>query len=179
MITNFKKTMDELNINLIFANSPQAKGRVERSNKTLQDRLIKEMRLRKFKTIFEANEYLENEFIVQWNSKFAVEATESANLHSELSKIEKDRINHIFSVKYERTVRNDFVISFKNSYLQLEQKQPLNVYKKDKIIVEEDILNNKIYLKKRNIYLDFFVLDTKPKKEENIKLVALTPTKSN
>jgi hypothetical protein len=54
---------NELNIEIIFANSPQAKGRVERSNETLQDRLIKEMRLRNIKTIKEANEYLENEFI--------------------------------------------------------------------------------------------------------------------
>jgi hypothetical protein len=54
---------NELNVNIIYAHSPEAKGRVERSNKTLQDRLVKEMRLKNIKTIEEANEYLENEFI--------------------------------------------------------------------------------------------------------------------
>jgi hypothetical protein len=64
MITHFTKSIkNELNIEIIFANSPQAKGRVERLFKTLQDRLIKEMRLRNIKTIREANKYLENEFI--------------------------------------------------------------------------------------------------------------------
>ena len=79
---------NELNIEIIFANSPQAKGRIERLNKTLQDRLIKEMRIRGIKAIEEANEYLENEFIPWWNNKFAVEAQKEANLHLKLTKTE-------------------------------------------------------------------------------------------
>jgi hypothetical protein len=66
---------------------------------------------------------------------------------------------------------------FKNQFIQLEQIQPLSIYKKDTIIVEEDILNNRIYLKKRNKYLKFFILDEKPKKEENIKVATLTTSK--
>jgi hypothetical protein len=93
-----------------------------------------------------------------------------------LNKTEKDNIDHIFSIKYERRVRNDFVISFKNQYLQLKEKQPLSVYKKDLIVVEEDILNNKIYLKKKDKYLDFFILKEKPKKETNLKGISLLTT---
>jgi hypothetical protein len=66
-----------------------------------------------------------------------------------------------------------------NQYIQLKEKQPLSVYKKDKIIVEEDILNDKIYLKKRNKYLDFFILKEKPKKEIDIKLPVLTSSTTN
>ena len=68
--TQFGRALRELDIQLICANSSQAKGRVERANKTLQDRLVKELRLRNISTIKEANIYLK-EFIKVHNDKFS------------------------------------------------------------------------------------------------------------
>lgn len=68
--TQFGRVLHDIGVELICANSPQAKGRVERANKTLQDRLIKEMRLNKISSIEEANAWLET-FIVNFNQRFA------------------------------------------------------------------------------------------------------------
>jgi len=78
--TQFKRAMEELDIEIICAHSPQAKGRVERSNRTLQDRLVKEMRLRGIKNIAEANKYLE-EFREDYNQKFGKKAVCDTDAH--------------------------------------------------------------------------------------------------
>lgn len=160
---------DLLNIELIFANSPQAKGRVERMNKTLKDRLVKEMRLKDIKTINEANAFLEKEFLPKLNQKFGVKAKKETNLHRELTKKEIDNLDLIFTFKDTRKVRNDFVISYQKHYLQLSKVQPITIYKKDTITVVVD-LDNQIHLFKKDKELDFVFLDKKPKKEINLKL---------
>src|SRR5258706_10426378 len=71
--TQLGRALDQLGIELIFANSPQAKGRIERNHGTHQDRLVKEMRLHEISTIEAANKYLEEEYIAQFNKKFAVQ----------------------------------------------------------------------------------------------------------
>ncbi len=68
-LTQFGRVLNDLNIELIYANSSQAKGRVERANKTLQDRLIKEMRLQRIDTIEQANVWL-LDFIADFNCRF-------------------------------------------------------------------------------------------------------------
>lgn len=78
--TQFKRAMNELGIETICAHSPQAKGRVERANRTLQDRLIKEMRLRNISSIEKANKYLE-EFIEDYNKKFGKKPQKEADVH--------------------------------------------------------------------------------------------------
>src|SRR3954471_6064706 len=70
-LTQFGRAMKELQIELICAHSPQAKGRVERANQTLQDRLVKELRLRSIRSMAEANAYLP-EFVADFNSRFSV-----------------------------------------------------------------------------------------------------------
>ena len=109
--TQFQRAMTELGIELITAYSPQAKGRVERIFGTLQDRLIKEMRLKNISTIEQANHFLQNEFIPWYNQRFAVEARGKANFHQALTKKEEQGLNHIFTRQKERTVQNDFTIS--------------------------------------------------------------------
>ncbi len=74
--TQFSRMLKSLDIELITANTPQAKGRVERANKTLQDRLVKELRLRNISTIEDANKFLDEEFREILNTKFMVEAKE-------------------------------------------------------------------------------------------------------
>lgn len=121
--TQFWKTCKSLNIDLIFANTPQAKGRVERMNKTLQDRLVKALRLENISDIDSANKYLNEIFLPQFNEKFKYEARNKNDLHLELNDIEKENLNWYFSNKIERVVNNDFCIKFNHKYYQLFRKK--------------------------------------------------------
>jgi hypothetical protein len=87
--TEFGRVVERLEIGLINALTPQAKGRVERANQTLQDRLVKEMRLRNISSIPEAHAYLP-EFILEWNKKFAVEPRDAASAHRAWMKTAED-----------------------------------------------------------------------------------------
>ncbi|MBN7807786.1 MULTISPECIES: ISNCY family transposase [Agrobacterium] len=83
-LTQFGRALYELNIDIICANTPQAKGRVERANQTLQDRLVKEMRLRGISTIEEANAYAP-EFILDFNARFGKEPRNPKDMHRPLA----------------------------------------------------------------------------------------------
>lgn len=180
--TQFQRAMeDELGIKVIFANSPQAKGRVERMNGTFQDRLVKELRLAKVDNIKDANEFIKKEFIPKFSKRFDVAAKKEGNLHTRLTKQESNNLDHIFSVKETRKVRNDFVVQYKTRYFQLDEIQITTVYKKDELIVEEH-LDNSIYICKRtnhgDKYLSFKELPAKPVKEIEINLPAITRYKT-
>jgi transposase len=174
--TQFQRAMRELGIQTIFANSPQEKGRVERMNATMQDRLIKEMRLRNICTIQEVNEFIKNEFLPRFKEKFSVKAKKKGDLHTRLTKQEKQKLKNIFCVQTERVVRNDYVIQYKSRYFQLEEVQKVTVYRKDTVRVEEH-LDNSIHITKNDTYLNFKELPGKPPKEYNIKLPAISVKK--
>jgi hypothetical protein len=174
MLTQFEKAVKELNILLIKANSPQAKGRVERLWRTLQTRLIIEMRHRKIKTVEEANSFLKDEFVPWFNKKFAVVPKGKANLH----RINNNNLEEVFSIKKERSVGNDFVVRYENNYYQLEQEQPITVLKKSTVMVETRI-SGEVRIKQRGEYLNFFVLPEKPKKEIETMVPALVRKKSD
>lgn len=135
--TQFQRAMEELAIEPLFANSPQAKGRVERLFGTLQDRLIKELRLASIATIDDANHFLTTTFIPDFNKRFAVAPALPVNLHSPLTAKERTHLQSIFARKEERTVQNDFTISYNTQWYQLAKDQPVTVCKKDRITVEE------------------------------------------
>jgi len=177
MITQFQRASNQTGFKLIFANSPQAKGRVERMNKTLQDRLVKELRLAGITTIEKANEFLEK-YIPKFNAKFAVVPQKQANLHQEISATMKQKLPQIFSIQKQRVVMNDYTIRFENQYFQLKQEQPTTVYKKDAIIIEKH-LNNEIKINLKEHYLNYTILPERPKKEIDIKLPALTTRKQS
>jgi transposase len=115
--TQFGRAMADLGIELIFAHSPEAKGRVERA-KTLQDRLIKEMRLRGISTIEEANSYLP-EFIANHNQRFAVEPINSIDVHQK-DLPETNILDLIFSFQEERVISKQLEISYNNRILQID-----------------------------------------------------------
>ena len=178
LMTQFERAMRQLDIRVIHANSPQAKGRVEKMNGTLQRRLVKEMRLKNINTIEDANKYLREEFIPKFNKQFAVVTKKKANLHKKLSREQINELDKILSIQSERTINNDYTIRFKNSYYQLKEIQDTTVYKREKIIIEEH-LNGEIKMSIRNKYLNYFLLPEKPKKEIDIKLIALTSRKQS
>ena len=162
-LTQFGRALRELRIEVIHANSPQAKGRVERLFQTLQDRLIKELRLNNISDIETANQFLTKKFIPAFNAKFAVEPRTKANHHRPLIQRESNNLSAILCRQEERTVRNDFTISYANHWYQLTTEQPVNVCKKDTIIVEER-RNGTIQMRLRGKYLSYCALPARPPK---------------
>ena len=177
MITQFQRASNQTGFKLIFANSPQAKGRVERMNQTLQDRLVKELKLAGITTIEKANEFLK-EYIPKFNEKFAVIPQKQTNLHKEISVTIKQKLPQIFSIQNQRVVMNDYTIRFENQYFQLDQEQPTTIYKKDVVIMEKH-LNDEIKINLKERYLNYTILPERPKKEIDIKLPALTIKKQS
>ena len=129
--TQFERVMHSLNIETINANSPQAKGRIERLFSTLQDRLIKELRLANICNITEANKFLETFFISKYNQKFAVKAKSNLALCRPLS---QDFDYHwTFAIQDKRIILNDHTIRW-NNRLFLIQKPTLNQRKQNVFI---------------------------------------------
>jgi len=165
MLTQFQRAMRELAVEPIVAHSPQAKGRIENVFKTLQDRLIKEMRLRNISDIATANRFLREEFIPWFNHRYGREPARKANLHRKLTQQERKQLPAILSRQSERTIQNDFTIRFNNKWYQLAKEQPATVRPKDRVIIEER-LDNQTYLRLRGKYLNYRILLTKPLKPE-------------
>ena len=105
--TQFGRALAELDIEWIAAHSPQAKGRIERLFKTLQDRLVKEMRVLEIRTIEQANRFLEITFWPVWSQRFAVQPAQSSDAHRRLQGAQ--RLEQILSVRVARIVASDRV----------------------------------------------------------------------
>lgn len=120
-LTLIRRALGALEIELIIALSPQAKGRVERLFKTLQDRLIKEMRVRGIRSLEEANRFLEEEFIPFWNERFTVEPTVAVDAHRPLP--EGIDLLRLFAETDTRVIANDFTFRYKNQWFQIEKAQ--------------------------------------------------------
>lgn len=108
--TQVGRALAELEVELICANSPQAKGRVERANRTFQDRLVKELRLRGISTMEAANAYLP-EFIAAHNARFAQAPASPENAHRFVA---EDRLREVLVHRYERTLSREFTVQFEN-----------------------------------------------------------------
>jgi transposase InsO family protein len=117
--SQFERAMKELGIEMIHARSPQAKGRVERANGTLQDRLIKKMRRLGIATMQEGNNYLE-EYGREHNLKFAKLAENSENAHVEL--LPSMDLEKILAIKDKRKVQKNLEVQYENMVYQLELK---------------------------------------------------------
>lgn len=175
--TQFERAMTTLEIEPIFANSPQAKGRVERLFQTLQDRLIKALRLQGISTIDEANEFLATTFVPAFNQKFAVTPVSAANLHRPLTGKEIAALPSILSRHEARTIQNDFTIAWQKSWLQLTEHQPVTVCRRDVLTVEER-LDHTIHLRLRGKELNYVVLPERPKKIHHPVVIAKTAPSS-
>jgi transposase len=120
-LTQFGRAMQALDIQILCANSPQAKGRVERVNQTLQDRLVKEMRLRNLSSMAEGNAYLP-EFIADFNLRFAVEPRSSFNAHRTLNA--QDDLATLLTWQEQRLVSKNLTIQFEKVVYQIQTQRP-------------------------------------------------------
>src|SRR5438067_2219896 len=116
--TQIGRALQELNIAWMAAHSPQAKGRVERNFATAQDRLVKGMRVAGVKTLEEANQYLEQEYLVWWEREMTVEAANPDDAHRPLEKSHDlaASLSHVET----RQVRNDYTFRWDGKLYQIE-----------------------------------------------------------
>ena len=175
LITQFNRACRKLWIRLIFANTPQAKWRVERMNATLQDRLVKALREENITTMNEANMFLKDIFLPKFNRKFMVESRWTSDLHRELRNDEKEQIHQILSKHEWRKIMNDYTISFENRIFQLYRSTSGGVLfqSKERIIVETH-LNGEIKISKKWRYIEYKELPKKPRRIYNFPLAPVS-----
>jgi transposase len=116
--TQFGRAMRELDVELILARSPQAKGRVERMNGTLQDRLVKAMRRAGIADLESANRFLDDTFLGEFNARFEATAAGAENWHRLL--LATTDLARIVSIQESRVVAKDWTLRWRNRILQLQ-----------------------------------------------------------
>ena len=151
-LTQFGRAVKEIGIRLIYANSPQAKGRVERGFGTHQDRLVKEMRLAGINTKNEANEFL-GWYFRKHNKKFSVSPAEEANLHGKSPG--KKELKRILCIWTDRSLRNDAVVRHNNGFYQIENLPR----KRIKTVTVEDRLDGSVHIRYNKFYLRYRQID--------------------
>src|SRR5512147_74614 len=128
-MSQFERSLAELGVTVRHANSPQAKGRVERLFRTLQDRLVKEMRFAGVKRVEQANEFLKT-YLPMFNRRFRVKPVSDVDVHQPALPMRE--LDKIFCIREERTLRNDFTIAYNGKLYQIK-----DVVKAQKVAVEE------------------------------------------
>jgi hypothetical protein len=162
-LTQFERAMKEFSVEVIHARSPQAKGRVERVNRTLQDRLVKELRLANISSIEAANLFVQTNYIDKHNCQFAEIAAQPGNAHCSIDGFD---VHNIFCLKESRVLQQDFTLSYHNRQLQLLREQRTIMRPRERILVHEH-LDGAISLWLRNVKLNFEELKQRPTKIRN------------
>jgi transposase len=134
-LTQFGRAMGELDIQIICANTPQAKGRVERVNQTLQDRLVKELRLQGIATWEAGNAYLP-EFMADFNQQFGVAPRSPADAHRPLTA--HDDLDRILAWQETRTLSKNLTLQFDKVVYQIQTERPTYALRGAKITVCQD-----------------------------------------
>jgi transposase len=134
-LTEFGRAMQELDIQIICANTPQAKGRVERANQTLQDRLTKELRLLNISTPEEANAYLPI-FIEEYNRRFAVEPRSNLDAHRPLPST--DDLDWILSRRETRSLSKNLTLQYHKVIYQIRVDRPTYAMRKAVVTISEN-----------------------------------------
>jgi len=154
-LSQFERAMKELGVEVIHALSPQAKGRVERLFGVLQDRLVKEMRLRGIRTKEEANVFLD-EYWPRHNEQFRVCPAHEADVHVKLPR--HVDLDEYLCIKTERTIRNDNTIALDGRLYQIEERG-------GKKVVVEERLDGSLHVISRGLSLKYREIIERPKKE--------------
>lgn len=158
-LTQFGRAMNELGVELIFANTPQAKVRVERVNQTLQDRLVKELRLKGISSIEDGNQFL-IEFIQRFNTKFEVQAQSKVDMHRQLPKgvdLEK-----IICIKEKRVLSKNLTFQHNNTIYQIKTNRSAYTLRKTTVTVCERYDDSISILDHRNQPLEYTTIKQLP-----------------
>jgi transposase len=147
-LTQLGRALRELGIGSILALSAQAKGRVERSFLTAQDRLVKHLRLAKVRTLVEANAFLENEYWPEWNERFARPVKDVPNLHRALTQ----DLAPILCHTEDRVIGNDHTFSLESRHFQIAREHVRAGMRKQRLQVEIR-LDGELYARYQGRYL--------------------------
>ena len=154
-MTQFGRALHELNIDIICANTPQAKGRVERANKTLQDRLVKELRLNNISTVDAGNALLPT-FMEDYNTRFARKPRNDVDRHRALS--DTDSPTNAFAWKEDRTVSNSLTLQYDNVIFILEPSDIANGLRRNRVTVS-DYPDGRLVISHKGIELPYRIFD--------------------
>ena len=163
--TQFSRAMMELDIRMIIAHSPEAKGRIERVFGTLQERLIWEMRLNNISTIEKANAFLPS-FFEAYNKKYSKVPASPFNAHRPLN--HGMELKYILSIKEERMVTKNLEVSFKNIIYQLRPLENMKYSLRKAKISVITTLENEIFFNYKGNYIDYVIYSEEPEKPFNM-----------
>ncbi len=158
-LTQFTRAMRELGIAVIPAHSPQAKGRVERSFDTHQDRLVKELRLAQISDRETANRFLHARYFPAHNRHYAIEPANPTNAHRPL--LPTHDLDAIPSIQTPRTVERDFTLRLQNQFFQLLPDQPVRIRPGDTVLIEQR-LDGTAHLRAQGRYLTWRAIPKAP-----------------
>lgn len=149
-LTQVGRMLDELGINLIYANSPEAKGKIERMNETIQNRLLNDIKRFNITTYEQLNIWFNDFYIDYINKKFSYPPKEN---ETEFIPLGNTDLSTIFCIKDTRTILNGNMISIENHYyVPINKDGTIHIFYKGTIVeVWKDIFNNKVKVKKDNI----------------------------
>ena len=164
-LTQFGRAMKELGVQLILANSPQAKGRVERRHGVMQDRLIKVMRLKKVSDIETANRLLDGGFLAKENLKFVKKAQRVEDGHRRVPPGVDLKV--VLSIQEERVVQSDWTVVWQNRWFQLDAVEQKKRLVKKKVQVCQ-LLNATMRLQYRGRELQWKELPERPARERSV-----------
>ena len=168
-MTQFGRALDELNIDIICANAPQSKGRVERCFGTLQDRLVKEMRLDGIDGPEAGNAFLPG-FLASHNARFAKAPHSDRNAHRALS--ERDDLGDVFAWKEERTVSDSLTLQYDHAMLILEPNDVTRPLARQRVTVC-DYPDGRLAIKHKGLDLPYRVFD----KRQRVNQAAIVENK--
>jgi hypothetical protein len=157
-LSQFERALEELGVRVIHAHSPQAKGRIERLFGTLQDRLVKEMRLRGISSRDEANAFL-REYLPAFNRRFRVSPANKTDLHVRLEP--HFNLDRSLCLKTNRTVKNDYTIAYDSKLYQIVDKALSR-----KVVVEERI-DGSLHINCNGASLKYRTIDERPSKVDS------------
>jgi hypothetical protein len=155
--TQFGRAMKQLGVELILANSPQAKGRVERMNGVLQDRLVKALRLEGISDRKSANAFLRKKFLPTFSRKFEVKAASEADVHRKAPRA----LNEILSWEVERTVQRDWTVASGSRWYQLDQQHE-GLSLAGKQVLVRRLRDGTVQLERRGVKLKWKELANRP-----------------
>lgn len=167
--TTFGSICKDLGINQIAALTPEAKGKVERMNKTLQNRLLNDIKRFNIKTYNKLNEWFNSYYKKYLNKKFAYKPKEKEKAFVKLG---KTNLEYILCTRQERTILDGCVFSYKEHYYKIltSENEIKTLFKGTKVMVYENILNQKIYIKYYDKFYNTQVLQDRVSRSEKIRI---------
>ena len=163
-LSEVERALKELGVTVIHADSPQAKGRIERLFRTFQDRLVKEMRLKGISSMEEANPFLES-YLSIYNERFRVVPAGEADLHRAVPN--GVRLERVLCMKTERFLRNDFTVAYNGKLYQVEERT------RAKRVVVEERLDGSMAIMHKDRSFRFREITKRPERQEKPKPLTL------